>query len=88
MFEDLDRSREDYCLVSVDVNGLKDTNDRLGHAAGDQLLRDYATALKANFGDEELCARMGGDEFLVVMNAPTRTASVCACAVSTAIWMR
>ena len=67
VFEDLDRSREDYCLVSVDVNGLKDTNDRLGHAAGDQLLRDYATALKANFGDEELCARMGGDEFLVVM---------------------
>ncbi|MBQ3790614.1 MAG: GGDEF domain-containing protein [Lachnospiraceae bacterium] len=67
VFEELDRSREDYCLVSVDVNGLKDTNDRLGHAAGDQLLKDYATALKANFGDEALCARMGGDEFLVVM---------------------
>ncbi len=67
VFEELDRSREDYCLVSVDVNGLKSTNDRLGHAAGDQLLKDYATALKANFGDEALCARMGGDEFLVVM---------------------
>ncbi|MCR5675751.1 MAG: GGDEF domain-containing protein [Lachnospiraceae bacterium] len=67
IFEELDRSREDYCLVSVDVNGLKDTNDRLGHAAGDRLLREYAQALKANFGDEELCARMGGDEFLVVM---------------------
>ncbi|MCR5179412.1 MAG: GGDEF domain-containing protein [Lachnospiraceae bacterium] len=67
VFEELDRSREDYCLVSVDVNGLKDTNDRLGHAAGDRLLKDYAMALKTSFGDEALCARMGGDEFLVVM---------------------
>ena len=67
VFEELDRSREDYCLVSVDVNGLKETNDRLGHAAGDRLLKDYARALKASFGDEMLCARMGGDEFLVVM---------------------
>ncbi len=67
VFEELDRSREDYCLVSVDVNGLKETNDKLGHAAGDRLLKDYAKALKASFGDEILCARMGGDEFLVVM---------------------
>ena len=67
VFEELDRSREDYCLVSVDVNGLKETNDRLGHSAGDRLLKDYASALKASFGDEMLCARMGGDEFLVIM---------------------
>ncbi|MCR4763165.1 MAG: GGDEF domain-containing protein [Lachnospiraceae bacterium] len=67
VFDELNRSREDYCLVSVDVNGLKDTNDRLGHLEGDRLLKEYAQALKANFGNEELCARMGGDEFLVVM---------------------
>ncbi len=71
VFEELNKSHEDFCLVSVDVNGLTDTNDRSGHLAGDRLLRDYAKALKDNFGDEELCARMGGDEFLVVMKKTT-----------------
>ena len=50
---------------SLDVNGLKVTNDTKGHAAGDALLRSAAEAVRAAFGNGEgrECFRFGGDEF-------------------------
>ena len=48
--------------VYVDVNGLHDINNRCGHAAGDQMLRSVADALKRRF-PHDLAYRIGGDEF-------------------------
>lgn len=53
-------------LVSCDINGLKDVNDRRGHAAGDDLIRRGASVL-VRFADANHVFRMGGDEFLMVL---------------------
>jgi diguanylate cyclase (GGDEF)-like protein/PAS domain S-box-containing protein len=54
-------------VIMIDVDGLKDVNDRNGHAAGDELLRKTAELLKAAFRGEDIVARIGGDEFAVLL---------------------
>jgi diguanylate cyclase (GGDEF)-like protein/PAS domain S-box-containing protein len=54
-------------IVVADVNGLKATNDRYGHAAGDDLLRSVAHVLRDSFRDEDVIARLGGDEFAIIL---------------------
>ncbi|HET7321453.1 MAG TPA: diguanylate cyclase [Longimicrobiaceae bacterium] len=53
-------------LIFVDVDGMKKTNDELGHAAGDRLLMDVAELLRSSFRGTDLIARIGGDEFVVL----------------------
>jgi diguanylate cyclase (GGDEF)-like protein len=53
-------------LLYVDLDGLKMTNDRHGHSAGDDLLRSAANVLRASFRDVDTIARLGGDEFVVI----------------------
>ncbi len=53
-------------LLYVDLDGLKVTNDRHGHSAGDDLLRSAASVLRATFRDADTVARLGGDEFVVI----------------------
>lgn len=53
-------------LLYVDLDGLKVTNDRYGHSAGDDLLRAAASVLRASFRDVDTVARLGGDEFVVI----------------------
>ncbi|MDR6954337.1 diguanylate cyclase (GGDEF)-like protein [Ancylobacter sp. 3268] len=53
-------------LVLVDIDGFKHVNDTLGHAAGDECLRQTARRLGAAFGAASLTARIGGDEFAVL----------------------
>jgi diguanylate cyclase (GGDEF)-like protein/PAS domain S-box-containing protein len=54
-------------IVSADVDGLKGVNDRLGHAAGDELLRQAAEVLRISFRPGDVVARIGGDEFAVLL---------------------
>ena len=54
-------------LIAVDVDGLKELNDSLGHEAGDALLRAVAAALVATTGPDDVIARTGGDEFSVLL---------------------
>ena len=54
--------RSNLICVYGDVNGLHEVNNRLGHPAGDRMLREVAEAMQAHFGSEHTC-RIGGDEF-------------------------
>ncbi|MBT8485473.1 MAG: diguanylate cyclase, partial [Phycisphaerae bacterium] len=54
------------CLM-IDLDGFKLFNDRLGHQAGDQLLREAATLIEANSRQVDVSARYGGDEFCILM---------------------
>jgi diguanylate cyclase (GGDEF)-like protein len=65
--ERLQNSRlEPINVMVVDVNGMKSTNDTFGHAAGDELLRRTAQVLRMSFRKEDVIARIGGDEFVVL----------------------
>ena len=55
-------------IIMVDVNNLKQINDTLGHAGGDEALRRAAKILKRSFRAEDFGARIGGDEFVVVLS--------------------
>lgn len=50
-----------------DIDRLKFVNDRYGHAAGDQLIKAFARILKKCFREEDIVARMGGDEFVAIL---------------------
>jgi len=54
------------CVLSIDLDGLKEVNDRRGHAAGDQLLKRAAHAIGMSLREHDVAARTGGDEFLVL----------------------
>lgn len=54
-------------VIIADVDGLKRVNDSMGHPAGDELLKRAANSLKAAFRAEDVVARIGGDEFAVLL---------------------
>lgn len=54
-------------LVLIDVNGLKLTNDAFGHHAGDQLLKTVARILQESCRKNDIAARIGGDEFVLIL---------------------
>jgi diguanylate cyclase (GGDEF)-like protein len=54
-------------LISIDLDGFKQVNDTHGHGAGDILLVKVAQRIKSQLRSEDLLARMGGDEFVVVV---------------------
>jgi diguanylate cyclase (GGDEF)-like protein len=64
----LGRSRQfPITIMMADVNDLKPVNDRYGHPAGDRLLQDVAQILQSAFRADEIVARIGGDEFAVIL---------------------
>lgn len=61
-----------YTVMCFDLNNLKKTNDTYGHAKGDILIRSAAEVLSQTFGEYGVVARMGGDEFISVLNLADR----------------
>lgn len=54
-------------IVSIDMDGLKYINDNFGHAEGDIVLKKFSRCLQRALGENEFCARIGGDEFAAVL---------------------
>jgi diguanylate cyclase (GGDEF)-like protein len=62
-----DRSGRAFCLVMLDLDDLKSINDRGGHHAGDQVLRNVADVIRSRIRKIDVAARYGGDEFVVLL---------------------
>jgi diguanylate cyclase (GGDEF)-like protein/PAS domain S-box-containing protein len=56
-----------FAVIMMDLNGFKALNDLYGHAAGDELIRVLGKTLMENTRTEDLVARWGGDEFLILL---------------------
>ena len=70
------RSGRSVALLFIDLDHFKDINDNFGHDAGDALLVTLAQRLHAQTREADTVARMGGDEFVVLVEGPADTAQV------------
>ena len=61
------REQSDMALLYLDLDGFKEINNTLGHAAGDALLKMTAARLAETVREEDTVARLGGDEFVIVL---------------------
>jgi len=72
------RSGQPFCVAVLDIDHFKRVNDAHGHAVGDEVLRWFAAAGRAELRDADLLARWGGEEFLVLLpDTPLLLARLC-----------
>jgi diguanylate cyclase (GGDEF)-like protein len=74
------RSHQPLALVFLDLDGLKQVNDSLGHSAGDGLIAEAAFVMRETFRASDLIARMGGDEFCILFATESEEAAAAAIA--------
>lgn len=66
VLERLMQTEQDFALMHLDLDFFKQVNDTMGHAAGDQVLQDVARRILAETRADDLVARTGGDEFVLI----------------------
>ncbi|XPV76999.1 MAG: diguanylate cyclase domain-containing protein [Desulfovibrio sp.] len=74
-----------FSLILIDIDGLKQINDRLGHLDGDRVIVEVAKILSESSSEEDIAARWGGDEFLVLVNGPFDRAKKLAASLCTLV---
>lgn len=80
------RSRQAFAVLMLDVDGLKDINDRYGHSAGSRLLQGIAATIHSCIRRADIVARYGGDEFVILLaNAGTAEARLAAGRIHAAV---
>ena len=76
-FERAKRFPSAFCLLMMDIDNFKTVNDEFGHAEGDRTLVEFAEILTRAFREYDVIARIGGDEFVVILEyAPDATMDV------------
>jgi len=63
-------------ILLIDIDLFKAVNDTFGHAAGDDVLRSVATAIASAVREEDVPARFGGEEFVVLLRNPSRDVAI------------
>lgn len=61
------RHRDSFSVMMMDVDGFKAVNDKLGHQAGDQLLRELSVVLQSHLRSSDFVSRYAGDEFVAIL---------------------
>jgi diguanylate cyclase (GGDEF)-like protein len=69
-----DRQQRNFSVIYMDLDEMKKINDEFGHKEGDQALTDISNILKKTFRASDLIARIGGDEFTVLITEPRGSA--------------
>lgn len=86
LVRDVFSAEEQTAMIMFDLNGLKHTNDTLGHNAGDKMISEFSSILKREIGSKELLCRWGGDEFAAfVRNADREKTDEYISAVNSAV---
>ncbi|WED24525.1 diguanylate cyclase [Vibrio sp. JC009] len=79
-FDEIKGKTNEICCLFLDLNKFKEVNDHYGHGTGDQVLKVVAHRLKASMKKDDIIARFGGDEFIVILNkklSPTDIHQLC-----------
>lgn len=66
LYKNIEKNKSEISVCFIDINGLKDVNDYLGHDIGDELILTITTSIKNNIRENDFVARLGGDEFLII----------------------
>jgi diguanylate cyclase (GGDEF)-like protein len=72
----VERQKTTFCLALIDIDHFKQINDQFGHDVGDAVLVDIARTLAAGLRAYDICARWGGEEFMVLLPETTGPSSV------------
>ena len=67
-FQEWETAKKEATIINFDLNHFKEVNDTFGHSVGDKLLTEFAGILQDNYKKNGFIGRMGGDEFVVILN--------------------
>lgn len=67
LYKEAMKNTRKISICFIDINGLKEVNDFLGHEAGDELILSVISGIRKNIRENDFVARLGGDEFLIIL---------------------
>jgi len=76
LVDDSQRNNENLSIILMDIDDFKKVNDTLGHAAGDAVLVQVGSRLKQSTRNADLCARIGGEEFGIIVKTSGTSGTV------------